>query len=102
MDQHKYRVMHKDTGKVKEVTKGWLDIAKQASFWKDYEMIGPVDFQPSVTIEEIPTIIIPPNPNKIQRESIGVSVVDNNVLPADNEEKATKPKAKKGRKPKQK
>ena len=40
MKQQKFRVMHKDTGKVKEVTKAWLDVAKQVSIWKDYEMIG--------------------------------------------------------------
>lgn len=100
MKQQKFRVMHKDTGKVKEVTKAWLDIAKEANIWKDYEMIGPVEHD---------AVVIPSPINKIQREIIGVQIVNNEEAPVLEPELnkedlvAEEPKkSKRGRKSKQK
>ena len=106
MEQQKFRVMHKDTGKVREVHKGWLDNAKRFGIFNQYEMIGPVDNGKVVIIEDIPTVYIPPNPNKINRESIGVQIVSNDSIhasePESNKEQPVATKSKKGRKPKQK
>lgn len=102
MKQKLFLVMHKLTGRKKEVTAAWIEAVKGHDSFADYEVIGPINEQKSIIIEDIPTIYIPANSNKTEIEDAVIASDDNNSLPTEVEKEAIKPKAKKGRKPKQK
>lgn len=94
MEQQKFRVMHKDTGKVKEVTKTWLETAKRFGVFKDYELVGPVPHL-AFRIPAEDEVKVPES--KIPKTGIPVQIIDNEPIKEEEPKKN-----KRGRKSKQK